>query len=404
MLTPRITVPARKMNALARSIRRRPSDFHFGQRYGGNSMMNATSRLRSTELFKALAVDHGHGKAKHIQTQHGDRAGSHHRSQHRTVGDERRNHHGVNRQPRRTGHERCDQNGGDAVALVLDRARRHDGRNGASVGGKQRDERLSVQADLCHHLVGDHRGSRQVAGIFQNADDEEEKQNLRQKDQHRSGALPDSVDHQRIDQAGGEQVGEMNRDAVQQLLQQVAGRLAQRENGLEDGDDDDRERSLRPRVCGGRSNPGGGSTPELRRAGRRHGNPFALPIRGSVADLRRSVAPAARATCGVATRKFATACRPSPVTALTSATGVPSCRARGSTSTCPPCLCSSSAMLSRTSVGSPRAMTRPASTRCRLRLLESSTRMMASGRSAPGISPFSTSTVTFSSSDFGLRL
>ena len=46
-------------------------------------------------------------------------------------------------------------------------------------------------------LVGDDRRARQVAGVFQNADDQEQQQNLRQEDQHRAGSLPHAVDQQR---------------------------------------------------------------------------------------------------------------------------------------------------------------------------------------------------------------
>ena len=63
------------------------------------------------------------------------------------------------------------------------------------------------------------------------------------------------------------------------------------------------------------------------------------------------------------TKSFCTATMPSPVVALTRATGVPNWRARDRTSTWPPCLRSSSAMFSNTRVGRPSAMTRPANTR-----------------------------------------
>ena len=84
-------------------------------------------------------------------------------------------------------------------------------------------------------------------------------------------------------------------------------------------------------------------------------------------------------------KKFCTATMPSPVVALTSATGVPNWRASDSTSTWPPCLRSSSAMFSNTSVGRPSAMTRPANTRWLCRLVEFRTTMIASGRGVPGI-------------------
>ena len=47
------------------------------------------------------------------------------------VGNERRDDQRINRDARRAGHQRRDQNRGDAVALVVDDARRHDSGNGA---------------------------------------------------------------------------------------------------------------------------------------------------------------------------------------------------------------------------------------------------------------------------------
>ena len=64
------------------------------------------------------------------------------------VGQKRRDDQGVDRQARRTGHERRDQDGGRAVALVLDGARGQDRRHRAGVGRKQRDERFALQPHL----------------------------------------------------------------------------------------------------------------------------------------------------------------------------------------------------------------------------------------------------------------
>ena len=105
-------------------------------------------------------------------------------------------HHGVHRQASRTGHEGCDQDGGNPVTLALDGASRHDCRNRTGVGGQQRDETLAVQSHTRHGAVGDDGRTRQVAGILKNSDHQEQQQNLREEDQHRAGSLPDAVDHQ----------------------------------------------------------------------------------------------------------------------------------------------------------------------------------------------------------------
>ncbi len=147
--------------------------------------------------FKQARRCNGSDKPKNIQPQHRSRASSQEEAHQRPVRNERRDDQQVNRKPRRAGHERRDQNGGDAVALVLDGARRHDGRNRAGVGGKQRDEALALQADAGHGAVRDHRRARQIARIFQNADEQEQQQDLRQEHNHRSHAGPNALLHQR---------------------------------------------------------------------------------------------------------------------------------------------------------------------------------------------------------------
>ena len=66
--------------------------------------------------------------------------------------------------------------------LVLNGARGHDGGDGAGVGGEQRDEGFAVEAGGAHDAVGDEGGAGEVAGVFENADEEEEQKNLRQED------------------------------------------------------------------------------------------------------------------------------------------------------------------------------------------------------------------------------
>ena len=121
------------------------------------------------------------------------------------VGDERRDDQRVDGQPRRAGHERRDQDGGESLALVLDGARGHDGRHSAGVGGEQRDEGFAVESDGAHDAVGDQRGAGQVAGVFQHADEEEEQQDLRQEDQHGLHAVPQAVAQQQAQPVVGQQ-------------------------------------------------------------------------------------------------------------------------------------------------------------------------------------------------------
>ncbi len=152
----------------------------------------------------------------------------------------------VDGQPRRAGHERGDQNGRQAVALVLDGARGHDGRNGAGVGGEQRNEGLAVQSDGAHDAVGDQRGAGQVARVFQNADEEKEQQDLGQKDEHRGDALPDAVEQQRLNPAGGQERAQQIAAAGQQVAKAVRERLAHGEDDLKHTDDDGQKQQRSP--------------------------------------------------------------------------------------------------------------------------------------------------------------
>ena len=113
-------------------------------------------------------------------------------------GNECRNEQHVDRQARRAGHERRDENGGEAVALVLDGARGHDGRNGAGIGGEQRDEGLAVEADGAHDAISNERGAGEVTGVFKDSDEQEEQQDLRQEDEHGRDALPCAIEQRAI--------------------------------------------------------------------------------------------------------------------------------------------------------------------------------------------------------------
>src|SRR3546814_3485128 len=62
------------------------------------------------------------------------------RSTHCPVRNESRNDQCVDRQPRRTGHQRRDQDRGQTILMIADRPGRHDAGNGAGKGRKQRNE------------------------------------------------------------------------------------------------------------------------------------------------------------------------------------------------------------------------------------------------------------------------
>ena len=157
------------------------------------------------------------------QRTHSDEA-----AEQRPVGDKSGDDQRVDGQPRRAGHERCNQDGGDAVAFVLDGARGHDGRHGACIGREQRDECLAVESDRAHRSVGDQRRARQVARVFKNADKEEEQQDLRQEDQHCLHAIPQTVAHQLLQPGNGDSVCDLRSEHGKTVAYPVAEWLADR--------------------------------------------------------------------------------------------------------------------------------------------------------------------------------
>ena len=98
--------------------------------------------------------------------------------------DHRPDDQGIDRDARRAGHQRRDQDGGQPVAFRVDHPRRHDARNGASKAGEQRDKGATVQPRPAHDLVHQERRAGHIAAIFQHDDEQKQDQDLRQKDQH----------------------------------------------------------------------------------------------------------------------------------------------------------------------------------------------------------------------------
>ena len=133
-------------------------------------------------------------EAEDVEAEHRGRARPEERSEERPLRNEGRDDERVDGQARRARHERRDQDRRDAVALVLDRPRRHDGRNRAGVRREERQERLPLQAGLAHRAVRDERRAREVARVLEEADEEEEEQDLRKEHEDGSDAAPHAFD------------------------------------------------------------------------------------------------------------------------------------------------------------------------------------------------------------------
>jgi hypothetical protein len=109
--------------------------------------------------FEQPGGGHCADESSQVEAEHDDGAQAKKSVEERDVGNEGGDQQHVHREARGAGHERRDQNGGEAVALVLDGARGHDGGNGAGIGGEQGNEGLAVQSNGAHDAVGDQRGA-----------------------------------------------------------------------------------------------------------------------------------------------------------------------------------------------------------------------------------------------------
>ncbi len=198
------------------------------------------------ELLSSHAVVMARDESGEIEAEHDDGAQAEKSVQEDDVGNEGGDEQHVHRQARRAGHERRDEDGGEAVAPVLDGARGHDGGNGAGIGREQRDEGFAVEADGAHDAVGDERGAGQVAGVFEDSDEEEEEQNLGEEDEDRGDALPCAVEHERLQPSGGQQRAHKRAHAGEDVAEAVGERLADGEDHFKDADDDDEKEQRSP--------------------------------------------------------------------------------------------------------------------------------------------------------------
>ena len=143
----------------------------------GSSALSRQNSMLDHERHAERADDAGGVEAEHHQALQAEAAPD------LRVGDEGRDDQGVDRDPRRAGHQRRDQDGGQPVALVVDHPRRHDAGDRAGEARQQRDEGAAVQAGAAHDAVHQERGARHVAEVFQQQDEEEQDQDLRQEHQ-----------------------------------------------------------------------------------------------------------------------------------------------------------------------------------------------------------------------------
>src|ERR1700739_2701165 len=134
--------------------------------------------------FEEARGGHGCDESGEVEAKHDDGAEAEESVEERNVRNECSDEEYVNRQSRRAGHEWRDENCRETVPLVFDGTRGHDGGHRAGIRREQREERLAIEADGAHDAIGDERGAGKIAGVFEDSDEKEEKQNLGEEDEH----------------------------------------------------------------------------------------------------------------------------------------------------------------------------------------------------------------------------
>ena len=94
------------------------------------------------------------------------------------IRNESRDQQRVYRQTCRTGHQRRNQDRGQAITRILDAARRHDAGNRAGETRQQWNKRAPGQASLEHHPIEQEGRTRQIAGFLQHKDEQKQDQDL----------------------------------------------------------------------------------------------------------------------------------------------------------------------------------------------------------------------------------
>ena len=163
------------------------------------------------------------------------------------VGNERRDDQRIDRDARRAGHQRRDQDRGQPVALVVDHARRHDSGNRAGEARQQRNEGAAVQAGAAHDAVHQERRARHVAEVFQQQDEQEQDQDLRQEHQHAADAGDHAVLDEALQQAFRQRVVRQHAEPLEAGRDQIHQRLGPGEHRLEHDEQQQQQDAAGPR-------------------------------------------------------------------------------------------------------------------------------------------------------------
>ncbi len=165
---------------------------------------------------------YSHEHAKNIQAGHDEAA---------VIREKCRCEHSVDGYLRRAAHKRDEQHRHFAVALGGQRARCHDGRNGAAEAYEHRNKAAPRQSDAAQKLIHNKRNARHIARILQNGEEEKQHDDNRQKAQHAAHAGKNAVNykavHYGVQSIGSQRIVHKLRHAVDAQREKIRQPLAQ---------------------------------------------------------------------------------------------------------------------------------------------------------------------------------
>ena len=183
-------------------------------------------QLHDERRVLALDDEAGEYAAQYDGKQDADEIERHHDERAILQGEEGSYHHDVDRQTRRTAHQRQDEHGDESRAMALDGACRHDGWHIAAKAHDEWDERLAVKSHLVHQLVHDEGSTCHIARVLHVGDEEVEDENLRQEDDDGSHASDDSIDehvfHWSVGHAGADDCSQPSHSVLNPSLRHLA--------------------------------------------------------------------------------------------------------------------------------------------------------------------------------------
>ena len=103
-----------------------------------------------------------------------------------------------------------------------------------------------MQTHLAHQSIHQERRASHVAAVLEQADEQEKKQNLRQKNNHGADALDDPGDQQAVERAGPQQRSDPATERVHAAGKPVHRVLREREDALKQQRHDDDENDYAP--------------------------------------------------------------------------------------------------------------------------------------------------------------